>query len=291
MSRTAESAFPEVADVFDPPLYTDGELEFIRDNLGLTSYMASQTATEDENSIPTGLVIARQEDMSAMSRVVGTGPSAKQDRPSAVDTFEKNTGKALQRFYELDEIAKHRGYEWMVFHPKERVNRPGYEGVRVHLGRWLKRRAMFEELKASDREGKGFHPEMWTIREGAPVWSGRGTDSGRVRFPLNLVPMDSRSYDDYSKEAYAMNVEDNGSDPTDVLEPKPEGGDLLSLDSIRTDRGYPCPVEGCAYVAEFDPDSQISVNQAERSLGVHMKKPKGKFKVEDHRDMVERIFT
>jgi len=277
MSRTADSAFPEVADDFDPPLYTNEELEFIRDHLGETSYLALQQAEDEATPL---MNTAKMEDAAAMNRQVRVGKGARADRPSAMATFQRNTGNALQRFHQLAETFKHRGEEWRVCNPVSNEEWPGFDGIRTHINRWLRRQELFLERKMADPQKKGFHPEMWKIREGQPVWSGRGTHSERVRYPLSLVPLHRRSYEDFTKEAYGLGAEDNGT-----------GKDLgLTLESIRSDRGLKCPVDGCDYVAEFDPESQMSENRAEQGLKVHMSNPKGKFEPDKHREAKERLF-
>ena len=65
----------------------------------------------------------------------------------------------------------------------------------------------------------------------------------------------------------------------------------MTLDSIKVERGYACPIEGCGYIAPFDPDSQMDVNRAEADLSTHMKRPKGKFKVEEHEQMKGVLFS
>lgn len=273
--RIADDAFPEVGDYFDPPLYTNEELEFIKNNLGKVAYLAMQDADESDPA----LKIALAEDAAASTRLVRRGRGARADRPSAVRNFQAVCGNALQRFHQLAESNEHNGTEWTVTNVKTRKSAPGYEGISAHIDRWLRRQGFFQERKEADPQGKGFHPEQWTIgAEGTPKWSGRGTDSQRVRYPLVLVPVGQRTYDDFTKLAYG-----DEEAPAEV-----QAMDGF-LDLIEGDDFYECPIEGCGKRSEFDPDSDMAKNKARHGMRIHMGRPAGKKLIEEHQLAKERI--
>jgi hypothetical protein len=274
--RLPEDAFPEVEDYFDPPLYTNEELVFIKANLGKVAYLAMQDADETDAA----LKIAKDEDAAASVRLVRKGRGSRPDRPSAVRNFQAVCGNALQRFHQLAESNTHAGTEWVVTNLKTKKAAPGYEGIGSHIDRWLRRQGLFLERKEADPNHFGFHPELWTINaEGTPTWSGRGTDSQRVRYPLVLVPLGMRTYDDFTKLAYG---EEN--------EPPP-GIQAMDgfLDLIEGDDYYECPIDGCGKRSEFDPDSNMAKNKARNGMRVHMGRPAGKRMLEEHQMAKERI--
>ncbi len=272
MSRAADTAFPEVRDYFDPPLYTNEELVFIKANLGKVSYLALADADETDPAVR----IALQEDAAASVRQVRRGRGARADRPSAVNNFRTVCGNALQRFHELDEYNKHKGTEWLVTNPKTSDTSAGYAGIGAHIDRWLRRQELFLERKQADPGKKGFHPEQWTLsRDGEPKWSGRGTDSERVRYPLVLVPMAARSYADFTKEAYGE---------TPVVH-----ADDGFLELVEGDNYFECPLEGCNKRTDFDPESEIAKNSARHGMRIHMGRPAGKLLLEEHQLAKERI--
>jgi len=276
--RAAEDAFPKVNDYFDPPLYTNEELEFIRDHVGETSYIALETAEHSERAIAAAL----QADAITAQSPVKVKRGVRNDRPSAMKSLQATCGGALQRFHQLMEMSKQQGTEWVVTDVKSGRSYPGVDGVKGHINRWLKRQEGYLERKRSDPEGKGFHPEMWTVRDGQPKWSGRGTDSERVRYPLALVPVGKRSYDDFTQEAY------KDEEAPEVAELS-VNSDIIDASYLRGDNFFECPVDGCNHRSNFDADSEMSENAALHGLRVHMSRPKGRFKVEEHQELKDRV--
>lgn len=275
--RAAEDAFPKVRDYFDPPLYTDEELEFIRDHVGETSYIALEMAEPTEAAV----AMAAQKDAITAQSPVKVKRGVRNDRPSAMKSLQSTCGGALQRFHELMEMAKRHETEWIVTDVKSGKSYPGIDGVKGHINRWLKRQAAYLERKKADPEGKGFQPEMWTVRDGKPKWSGRGTDAERVRYPLALVPIGKRSYDDFTEDAYRD--EDTPEVEAEVV------SDVIDALELKGDNYFECPVPDCNHRSNFDPDSEMSENAALNGLRVHMSRPKGKFKLEDHQEYKERV--
>lgn len=273
--RAADDAFPEVKDYFDPPLYNEEELRFIRDHLGETSYIALEMAEDDD-----AVTAALRADAVTASSPVKVKRGVRNDRPTALKSMRETCGNALQRFHQLSEMARIQGTEWNVTDVKSGKVYPGFEGIKKHIDRWLKRQAAYFDRKQRDPQKKGFHPEMWTIRDGGPKWSGRGTDNERVRYPLALVDIGKRSYDDFTKEAY----DDDAPEP-EVVEDRSR---INPLD-LRLGNSFACPVEGCSYTSEFNPESQMDENRSLAGLKIHMSRPKGRFELEQHHDLRERI--
>lgn len=169
----------------------------------------------------------------------------------------------VERFYELDELKKARGYEWV-----------GVEAVKDSIKNYLKVRA---DWKRDEQFGAPKNPSMFAFdSRGNGHESGPGSDSGRVR----------TYFDETGKRIpFAINIVDNGPTgnwkPSWVGKKAAEGAVPSTADpnvfAIREPEGkncLECGVEGCGHTETFNVESRSSRNAARARMSRHLRSAK-----------------
>jgi hypothetical protein len=171
----------------------------------------------------------------------------------------------IERFYELEELKKARGYEWV-----------GVDAIKAAINKYLEVRAQW---KRDEAHGAPKNPSLYAFdtrgnaHEGAP-----GSDSGRVRtyfddngnripFAIHIVEAGVTGAWKPSwiakKSAEQVKAE-VGTAPQakfEILEP--EGKNCIE-----------CGVPGCGHTETFKPESRSSRNSARARMSRHLRNSK-----------------
>lgn len=197
---------------------------------------------------------------------------------------------ALARFKNLDDMAKSGQVEEWV----------GFDGIRDHIAYWQERQRRYFKQKHEDPEGKGFHPEMYTFDDyGKANYGGPGSDQGRVRHPLFLVPVAQRSRADFTKDiGKEQEVHSEGEEPEAKV--AVEAAPPTLADARKAcefpNKGEMDPVSSylmctvCESHFNYNGLSESSKNGAWGQLAKHLNNDQTKHTVEAHRILKKQLF-
>jgi hypothetical protein len=171
----------------------------------------------------------------------------------------------IERFYELEELKKARGYDWA-----------GVEAVKASIQTYL---AVREAWKRDQSYGAPKHPSMYAFdSRGNAHESAPGSDSDRVRtyfdetgkripFAIHIVEAGSTGswkpswITKKSPEQVKAEVGETSTTPFEILEPA--GKNCLE-----------CGVPGCGHTETFKPESRSSRNSARARMSRHLRNSK-----------------
>lgn len=156
----------------------------------------------------------------------------------------------IERFYELEELKKARGYDWA-----------GVEAVKDSIKTYLRVR---DDWKKEEAFGAPRTPSMYAFdARGNAHESAPGSDSGRVR----------TYFDSTGKRIpFAIHLVESGV--TGQWKPKwaSAQSEVKEALSIKTPEGkncIECGVPGCGHTETFRPDSRSSYNAARARMSKH----------------------
>lgn len=219
----------QVNETFDPVRYSIEENKFLLDKIG------QPTSVALADGVPTGVTVAAV-------------------RP------------AIDRIYELIELEKHRGQEWV-----------GIDRIKVAIQTYLDQQARWAADKRRFPRAPRF-PSMHSFDgKNRPHRGGPGADSGQVR-----------TYFDKSgnRIPFAVNLTANSETGGWVPEWTKAAVNTKSLDHDVDSHRYECPV--CKHTESYKADSSASEKAALSRMSKHLRNDTTE--VELHRELYTNVF-
>lgn len=230
---------------FNPVVYSNPECEFLLKFLGQPWVVASRDIEPKYNH----------------------RANAKDANPYTYDVVPASVRPVIEGVYELCELTKHEGYQWV-----------GVEKIKEAIRTWQRENAKWARDYKLKR-GAPRWPSLYSFDgRGRPHIGGPGSDSGmvktyfgpsgeRIPFEIDLQP-DGRG--EWAAPSFSEQI------PEKHLKVDPE--------TNRIECRVPIPTGGvCGHTESYKPDSRSSYNAARARMSKHLRK--ATTEVEAHREL------